>query len=119
MSTRSSDSIDSPIVVPVQPAVVIPPEVHETAARLGVSQYLSQVINLTREIFGSFLRVSVSEDPEFGDTHIIFHVPANCTADEERDFEEQLDKESAWGRRLMEIIPRCPRVYLIFAEFPS
>ena len=77
MTTRSTDSIDSPIVVPVQPTVAIPPEVHETAARLGVSQYLPQVIDLTREIFGTFSRVTVSEDPEFGDNHIIFHVPAN------------------------------------------
>ena len=87
--------------------------------RLGVSQYLPQVIDLTREIFGTFSRVTVSEDPEFGDTHIIFHVPANCTTDEERDIEEQLDKEDEWGQRCLEIIPRSPRVYLVFAEFPS
>ena len=119
MTTRSTDSINSPVIVPVQPAVAIPPDVDETAARLGVSQYLPQVIDLTREIFGTFSHVTVSEDPEFGDIHIIFHVPANCTNDEERDIEEQLDKEEEWGRRLMEIIPHCPRVYLIFAEFPS
>ena len=119
MTTRSTDSIHSPVVVPVQPAVVIPPEVHETAARLGVAQHLPRVIDLTREIFGTFSYVTVSEDPEFGDTHILFHVPANCTIDEQRDIEEQLDKESEWGRRMSEIIPRSPQVYLIFAEFPS
>jgi hypothetical protein len=120
MTTRSTDSIHSPVTVPVQPAVVIPPDVHEMAARLGVSQYLPQIIDLTREIFGTFSRVTVLEDPEFlGDDHIIFHVPANCTNDEDRDIEEQLDKENAWGKRMLEIIPRSPQVYLVFAEFPS
>ena len=88
--------------------------VHETAARLGVSLHLPQVIDLTREIFGTFSRVTISEDPEFvGDVHILFHVPANGT------IEEQLDKDEQWGRRLLEIIPRSPQVYLIFPEFSS
>jgi hypothetical protein len=39
----------------------------------------SRRIDLTREIFGGFSRVTVSEDPDFGDTHIIFHVPADDT----------------------------------------
>ncbi|MGO8749660.1 MAG: hypothetical protein ACLQNE_27205 [Thermoguttaceae bacterium] len=109
MTTRASDS---PIVVPIHPVAVIPPEVHETAVRLGVLKYLPQVIDLTREIFGSFSRVTVSEDPEFGDTHIIFHVPAQGT------IEEDLDKDEQWGRRMLEIIPRSPQVYLVFAESP-
>ena len=86
----------------------------ETATRLGVSQYLGQVVDLTREIFGTFSRVTVSEDPEFvGDVHILFHVPAQGT------IEEELDKDERWGRRLMEIIPCSPQVYLVFPEFPS
>ena len=44
----------------------------ETAARLDVLQYLPQVIDLTREVFGSFSCVTVSEDPEFGDTSYHF-----------------------------------------------
>ncbi len=119
MTTRATEAIDSHVTVPVQPAVAVPPDVWEAAVRLGVVQHLPQVIDLTREVFGTFSRVTVSEDPEFGDFNIIFHVPANCTMDEEHDIEEQLDKEEEWGRRLMEIIPHCPRVYLIFAEFPS
>ncbi len=54
MTTRSSDAAESTIVVPIHPASAVPPEVRETAARLGVLQYLPQVIDLTREIFGSF-----------------------------------------------------------------
>ena len=109
MTTRATDS---PIVVPIHPVAVIPSEVHETAARLGVLQYLPQVIDLTREIFGRFSCVTVSEDPEFGDTHIIFHVPA------QRTIEEDLDKDEEWGKRMLEIIPRSPQVYLVFAESP-
>jgi len=107
MTTRATGS---PIVVPNNPAAVIPPEVQETAARFGVLQYLPQVIDLTREIFGSFSRVTVSEDPEFGDTHIIFHVPA------QRTIEEDLDKDEEWGKRMLEIIPRSPQVYLTMPE---
>jgi hypothetical protein len=110
MTTRATDS---PIVVPIYPAAVIPPEAQETAARFGVLQYLPQVIDLTREIFGSFSRVTVSEDPEFGDTHIIFHVPA------QRTIAEDLDKDEQWGKRMLVIIPRSPQVYLVFAESPS
>ena len=113
MATRTTDGIDSPVVVPIDPAAVTPPEVQETAARFGVLQYLPQVIDLTREIFGSFSRVTVSEDPEFGDTHIIFHVPA------QRTIAEDLDKDEQWGKRMLVIIPRSPQVYLVFAESPS
>ncbi len=110
MTTRATDATGSPIVVPIDPAAGIPPEVRETAARLGVLQYLPQVIDLTREIFGSFSRVTVSEDPEFGDTHIIFHVPAQGT------IEEDLDKDEEWGKRMLAIIPRSPQVYLTIPE---
>ena len=113
MTTRSSDAAESTIVVPIHPASAVPPEVRETAARLGVLQYLPQVIDLTREIFGSFSRVTVSEDPEFGDTNITFHVPAQGT------IEEDLDKDEKWGRRMLAIIPRSPQVYLTMPEFPS
>jgi hypothetical protein len=113
MTTRATDATDSPIVVPVHPAAVIPPEARETAARLGVLQYLPQVIDLTREVFGSFSRVTVSEDPDFGDTHIIFHVAA------QRTIEEDLDKDEQWGKRMLEIIPRSPQVYLTIPESAS
>ena len=113
MTTQATDATASPIVVPIPPAAIIPPEVQETAARFGVLQYLPQVIDLTREVFGSFSHVTVSEDPDFGDTHIIFHVPAR------RTIEEDLDKDEEWGKRMLKIIPRSPQVYLVFAESPS
>ena len=110
MTTRATGATGSASVVPIYPAAVIPPEVRETTARLGVLQYLPRVVDLTREIFGSFSRVMVSEDPEFGDTHIIFHVPA------QRTLEEDLDKDEEWGKRMLAIIPRSPQVYLTIPE---
>jgi hypothetical protein len=113
MTTQATDAIHSPIVVPIHPPAAVPSEVHESAARLGVLQYLQQVIDLTREVFGSFSRVTVSEDPDFGDAHIIFHVPA------QRTIEEDLDKDEEWGKRMLEIIPRSPQVYLTIPESAS
>ena len=95
MTTQAADAIHSPIVVPIHPAAAIPSEVHETAARLGVLQYLQQVIDLTLEVFGSFSCVTVSDDPDFGDTHIIFHVPA------QRTIEEDLEKDEEWGKQML------------------
>ncbi len=109
-STQATDAVDCPIVLPVRPAAVIPPDVLETAARLDVLKYLPQVIDLTREVFGSFSNVTVSDDPEFGDTHIIFHVPA------QRTIEEDLEIDEVWGKRMMEIIPISPQVYLTIPE---
>jgi hypothetical protein len=113
MTTRATDAADSPVVVPIHSTDIIPPEVRETAARLGVLQHLPQVVDLTREVFGSFSHVTISDDPDFGDTHIIFHVPARET------IEEDLEMDEVWGKRMMEIIPRSPQVYLTFSEAPS
>jgi len=112
LSTRPAQSTETPIAVAVPPSVPIPLEAQETAARLGVLQHLPRVIDLTREVFGSFSKVTVSEDPDAGDAHVVFHVPA------EGSVEKVLDREEAWGRRMMEIIPRSPQVYLVFSEFP-
>jgi hypothetical protein len=111
MSTRSADATIPITVVGVQSTDAIPQEVYETAERLGVLKYLPQVIDLTREVYGGFSHVSISVDPDFGDTHIVFHVPVNCS------IEEALALDVEWGRRFMRIIPRCPRVYLSRLEF--
>ncbi len=114
MTTRSAHSVTPPAVVPLPPTDAIPAEVHEAAARLGVSQYLAQVIELTREIYGGFSRVWVSVDPEFADdTHIVFDAPVTCSV------EEALDRDQEWGLRLMKIIPQLPRVYLVSTVFRS
>jgi hypothetical protein len=114
MLTQSDVSQMSTAVVSMPVADSVPAEVHETAARLGVSQYLSQVIDLTREIYGGFARVWVSVDPEFADdTHIVFDAPVAGSV------EEALDKDRQWGQRLMQIIPRSPRVYLVSTDFRS
>ncbi len=114
MTAQSADSIPAPSVIAVPSIDTIPAEVRETAARLGVAQYLQQVIDLTREIYGAFNNVSVSIDPEIPeDTHIVFRVPVNCS------IEEALNMDLEWGRRLRRIIPRCPRVYLASTDFQS
>ena len=111
MTTRSADSVTSSVVVPVSPADVIPQKVYETARRLGVLQYLPQVIEITAEVYGGFSEVSVSFDPEVGDEHIEFRVPMDCTIGEALDLDEE------WDRRIAKIIPRSPQVYLTSVEF--
>jgi hypothetical protein len=64
MST-SSHPLDTPIpaaallVTPQDPAV--PVEVYAEVARLGIGEQFSEVIALTREIFGDFT-IDISED---------------------------------------------------------
>ena len=112
MTTRSTAFVDPPIALPLQTTNAMAAEIRETAARLGVAQYLPQVVELTREIYGGFSRVSIYEDPEFGDdTHIVFHVPVNCSV------EQALAMDLEWGQRFLQIIPRCPRVYMPSVEF--
>ncbi len=113
MSTQSADFSSASATIAVPPADVIPVDVIETAARLGVLQHLPQVIELTREIYGGFAEVSVSDDPDFGDTHIVFRVPVRCS------IEKALDLDEEWDRGIMKIIPRAPQVYLTSTEFLS
>ena len=54
MSTQSAESIPASPVIAVSASDDISAEVRETATRLGVVQYLPQVIDLTREIYGGF-----------------------------------------------------------------
>ena len=111
MTTHSADSARSPVVAGVSPSHVIPQEVYATARRLGVLQYLPQVIEITVEVYGGFSEVSVSFDPEVGDEHIEFRVPMDCTIGEALDLDEE------WDRRIATIIPRSPQVYLTSVEF--
>jgi hypothetical protein len=113
MSTQSAESLASQFSIPVPVGAELSAEVLEMAQRLGVSQHLREVVELTCDVFEAFTHVDVMEDPEFeGDIHIIFHVPARGSV------EEELARESEWGRRLMQIIPRSPQVYLVFVDYP-
>ena len=113
MTTQVSESVSSSLAIPPLSSDFISPEVLETAARQGVLQHMPAVIDLTRAVFGTFSRVRVLDDPEFvGDVHIIFHVPARG------EIEEELNREEEWGRRLMQIIPHSPQVYLVFVDYP-
>ncbi len=112
MTTRSAESVSPSIALPPQSADLITAEVYETAVRLDVARHLQRVIDLTREVYGGFSDVSVSIDPEIpDDIHIVFRVPVRCS------IEEALDLDEEWGRRIMQIIPRSPQVYLTSLDF--
>jgi hypothetical protein len=112
MDTQSTDMITPAIPVSAPVADLISEEVREEATRRRVAQYLPQVIDLTREIYGGFTDVFVSTDPENPeDSNIVFRVQVRCS------IEEALDMDLAWGRRLRQIIPRYPRVYIPSREF--
>ncbi len=111
MPTHSADSIHASPVVAIPVGHAISDEVREAAAHLGVLQYLPQVVELTSEIYGGFTEVTVSDDPEVGDTHIVFEVSVCCS------IKEALDMDLRWGQRLRRIISRCPRVFLTSTSF--
>lgn len=112
MSTQPTDSVIVPAVIMPTIESVLPPEVTRTDVRLGVSQYLAEVFEFTSEIFGGISRAFVSVDPEIpDDTHIIFEVRVGGSID------EALDKDEAWGERLLATIPRAPRVYALSLDF--
>jgi hypothetical protein len=113
MTTRSAESVSPAVGISVPTSAIIPPDVLETAARLGVSQHMPEIIRMTREVFGSFSRACVSDDLEFGDAHIVFHVAARGT------IEEELEREEQWGRRVKQVIPRSPQVYLVCVDYES
>src|SRR5262249_24531029 len=106
MSTSHIHSDFSPTTVTVVSTPEISQEVREAAERLGVGQYLEQVVAFTVEIFGSFSNVEVVPDPEVPDwEHIIFNVPVKG------EVEDVLDQSTRWSRRLHTTIPRAPRVF--------
>jgi hypothetical protein len=114
MTTQSAESSLMPSLVFPMHVPAVPSEVLDAAEELGVSQYLSQVMRFTSEIFGGFSRVYLSVDPEIpGDTHIVFEVHVSDP------IEAALDKDEAWGQRLMETIPHAPRVYSLSMDFRS
>ena len=111
MSTQSADSIPVSVTVAIPPADSIPADVVETAAQLGVLQHVPQVVELTREVYGGFSEISVSDNPDFGDTHIVFRVPVRCS------IEQSLDLDEEWDRGISKIIPHSPQVYLTSTKF--
>ena len=64
------------------------------ASRLGVGQYLDEVVAFTVEIFGSFSDVQLVPDPEVSDwEHIVFEVPVTG------DVDNILEMDQRWARR--------------------
>jgi hypothetical protein len=98
--------------VALAPSMSVPDEVRAAAERLGVGQYLDDVVTFTIEIFGSFLGVQAELDPEVPDwEHIIFDVPVTGSP------EEISDKQTSWCHRLVATIPNAPPVYTIVMSY--
>jgi hypothetical protein len=112
MSTNQLHHGTVPDVLPLPSSSAISDEVLNAAERLGVGQYLADVVAFTVEIFGSFLNVELVPDPEVPDwEHIVFEVPVTGTV------EELLDKSSRWLQRLRTTIPRAPRVFTFVMDY--
>ena len=112
MSTSQVHSDVASNAVTVVSTPEIPRDVREAAERLGVGQYLDDVVAFTLEIFGSFTSVELVPDPEVPDWElIIFDVPVFGTA------EWISEKQAAWCRRLAATVPRAPSVYSIVMSY--
>ena len=100
MSTSSHplDTSIPAVAIPVSPQdPAVPVKVYAEVARLGIGEQFSEVIALTRELFGDFT-IDISEDPEiYNCNYVTFNVCAEGSCD--RAFQ----KETEWIRRL----PRC------------
>jgi hypothetical protein len=97
MSTRTTDDVVGPVVVP-PPPITIPEDVLHTAERLAVADQLPRVIALTREVFGDAFALSVVEDPELDDwTHIVMDAEVNGQS------EEVLQKHKTWCRSMVRL----------------
>jgi hypothetical protein len=96
MSTRSADSA-TPVSVVATPHAppVVSREVLAAVTRLGLAEQFPQVVELTRELFGTAFHISVEPDPEIANwTQVTITVTVRGTLD------EVLDKDSQWHQRL-------------------
>lgn len=95
MTTRPVDLDTLQDVIHPPQTANLPADVLETAARLGVSEYLPRVLEFTRELFGVSPDVCVEEDPEIPNyTYVVFNIKVRGA------LEEILDKDKQWHQRL-------------------
>ncbi len=88
--------------VSAAPHPVIPPEVHAFAREQGVEQYLTELIELARQVYPSATRFDVftEDDPEIAnDRHIVFEldVPINL--------EQAREADRRWHTGVFRIVP--------------
>jgi len=114
MTIRSMDSASALPLVPAVAEPAIPAEVTAAVARLGLANTFPQVIELTRELFGSEFRVSVEEDPEIASWFdVVFTVHARD------DIDEILEKNTCWHRRLPHETAGAGAAFCLSIEAPS
>ena len=77
-------------------------DVVQLAAKLGVTAYLPQVLEMTRSVFPEArLEVAVEEDPEIADEVCLAVIVRNSLD----DAHELFQVSSAWHRRLYDCCP--------------
>lgn len=89
----------------VAPHPHVAPEVAVFAREQGVENYLPELIELARQVYGSATRFEVftEEDPEIAnDRHIVFEL------DVPLDVEQALEADRHWHRGVFRIVP-APR----------
>lgn len=80
---------------------------YQAAERLGVSQHLPEMLEITREVFGDEFAIRVLDDPEIEDfTHIVVETTVRGTA------EQLLKQERAWFDTLFLHIGKSSRAFI-------
>jgi hypothetical protein len=111
MTTRITDeTTGGPLGLPPMP-IAVPDDVLRTAERLGVDEHLSQVIELSQELFANTTALGVIEDPELADwTHIGVYVRLSATV------EEAVAKHEAWYDSLRDLIGDTASSFVLLAD---
>ncbi|MBI3462861.1 MAG: hypothetical protein HY000_07340 [Planctomycetes bacterium] len=92
-------------------ATTIPVDVLDVAARLGVSEILSTVMDLTESVFECGVEARIEEDPEIaGDVRISLLVR------ESTDTADQLRRRSEWSRRMFDLAHPRSHLFRLSAE---
>jgi len=89
-------------VAPIAATWTWPPDVATLAAKLGVTQYLQPVDEMTRRVYsGSPVTVRVDEDPEIPeDRHILFE--ADVTG---WDVPQMVEAQNRWAEGIFDCCP--------------
>ncbi len=110
IAKTTEESSYAPVVVPPLP-ITVPDDVLRTAERLRVREHLSQVIELSQELFAKTTALGVIEDPEISDwTHIGVYVRLNATV------EEAVAKHDVWFDSLRDRIGDAASSFVLLAD---
>jgi hypothetical protein len=88
--------------VSAAPRPAIPPEVVAFAREQGVEKYLSELVELARQVYPNATRFDVftEDDPEIAnDRHIVFELDVPLTV------EEASEADGRWHRGVFQIVP--------------